>query len=130
MPEKILLVDDDINKPTALAAFLRTEGYQVAAACDGSEAAQLLKKDDFDLVLSYVVMPGMDGLQLLDFTHSLSSPMPVLFMSAPGSGSINRTETIERGATDLVRKPFDPYQLLLKLKLLLYSGRLRELAIL
>jgi DNA-binding response OmpR family regulator len=117
MPEKILLVDDDINNLTVLAGFLRTEGYQIAEACDGTEAAELLKKDDFDLVLSDVIMPRMDGLQLLEYTRSISSELPVLFMSAPGS--INRIQAIERGATDLVSKPFDPYQLLSKLKVLL-----------
>lgn len=116
MPGKILLVDDDINNLTALAGFLRTQGYQIAEACDGSEAVELLNKDDFDLILSDVMMPRMDGLQLLEHTRSISSHPPVLFMSAPGS--IDRIEAIKRGATDLVNKPFDPYVLLSKLKLL------------
>ena len=70
IPEKILLVDDDTNNLTALAGLLRAEGYKVAEACDGSEAAELLKKDEFDLVLSDVIMPGMDGFSSLSlFVH-------------------------------------------------------------
>ena len=77
----------------------------------------MLKKDEFDIVLSDVIMPGMDGLRLLEFIHSLSSQLPVLFMSAPGS--INRSQALEQDATDLILKPFDPEELLSKLKLLL-----------
>ena len=93
MPEKILLVDDDSNNLAALGGFLRAEGYHVTEACDGGKAAELLKKDNFDLVLSDVIMPGMNGLQLAAFIQSLSMTVPILLMSA--SRSIKCAEAIE-----------------------------------
>jgi DNA-binding response OmpR family regulator len=117
MSEKILLVDDDLNNLAVLARFLRTEGYEVAEASDGSEAVRLLEKNHFDLVVSDVIMPGVNGLQLLDCVRSVAPNTRVLFMS--GFPSVDRTHMIDRQRTDLIMKPFDVRDLLSKVKLAL-----------
>ena len=98
MHDKILLVDDDPRNLQNLGHFLRSEGYDINETCDGSEAVKMLENNAFDLVISDVVMPGVNGLQLLERIRSLAPKTPVLFMS--GYGSIHRTHMIEHGATD------------------------------
>jgi DNA-binding response OmpR family regulator len=111
---RILLVDDDPRNLHSLGHFLRSEGYDVNETCDGSEVAKMLENDAFDLVISDVIMPGVSGLQLLEYIRSIAPKTPVLFMS--GFGSIHRTEMIERGAVDLITKPFDLNEVLSKVK--------------
>ena len=117
MPAKILLVDDDPRSLQNLGQFLRSEGYDVSESCDGSEAATMLVNEAFDLIISDVIMPGVSGLQLLDGIRSFAPKIPVLFMT--GFGSIYRNQMIERGATDLITKPFDLNEVLSKVELAL-----------
>ena len=62
MPERILLVEDDLRIRKSLASFLRIEGYEVNEASNGQEVIEVLQKDEIDLVLSDVVMPDLMGL--------------------------------------------------------------------
>jgi DNA-binding response OmpR family regulator len=104
MPQKLLLVDDDPNNLKNLAYFLRTQGYNVYAASNGSEAAQLLQANEFDLVLSDVIMPGVNGLELLERVRSLVPELPVLLMSG---APLDQNEILERGAADFIMKPLE-----------------------
>ena len=117
MHARILLVDDDLRSLQNLGHFLRSQGYDVNESCDGSEAATMLENEAFDLVISDVIMPGVSGLHLLDRIRSLAPKIPVLFMT--GFGSIYRNQMVERGATDLITKPFDLNEVLSKVKLAL-----------
>jgi two-component system cell cycle response regulator CpdR len=117
MSEKILLVDDDLHNLNTLSRFLRTEGYEVAEASSGSEAVRLLERDHFDLIISDVIMPGVNGLQVVDSVRSLAPNTRVLFMT--GFPSVNRTGLVNQQAADLIMKPFDVYELLSKVKLAL-----------
>lgn len=114
MPQRILLVDDDAYNRKNLAFFLRTEGYEVDSACDGNEAAHLLETDKFDLLLSDVVMPGLDGIGLLEYTRSVAPETPVLLMS--GSALIDLNDIVKRGAAGFLAKPLGLDELLSKLK--------------
>ena len=112
MSQKLLLVDDDAHNLKNLAYFLRTQGYKVYAASNGSEAAQLLQANEFDLVLSDVIMPGVNGLELLDRVRSLVPELPVLLMSG---APLDQNEILERGAADFIMKPLELNDLLAKL---------------
>ena len=117
MNEKILLVDDNPRTRTDIALFLRAEGYKVSEAANGNEALQALEKADYDLVLSDVLMPKLDGFGLLESMRSLVPELPVLLMS--GVGGMDAKQAIKRGATDLIVKPFEFKELLSKIKMAL-----------
>jgi DNA-binding response OmpR family regulator len=114
--ERILLVEDDLRIRRNLASFLRIEGYQVNEASNGKEAIELLQKDEIDLVLSDVVMPGPDGFHLLRHVRSVTPEIPVFLMSG---FFVNPQQIVKEGAADFITKPFHLTELLSKLKLVL-----------
>jgi two-component system OmpR family response regulator len=116
MPRRILLVEDHLHIRKNVAFFLRTEGYEVNEASNGKEAVQLLERDEVDLVLSDVVMPGLGGFHLLRHIRSVAPEVPVVLMSG---FSLNAQQILKEGATDFIMKPFDLNELLSKLKLAL-----------
>ena len=119
MNEKILLVDDNPRTRKDIALFLRTKGYEVNEAGNGNEALQLLENRKYDLVLSDILMPKLDGFGLLEAMRSLVPDIPVLVMS--GVGGIDASQVITRGATDLILKPFELNALFAKVKAALES---------
>jgi signal transduction histidine kinase len=104
----LLIVDDEELNRDGLARRLRRHGYQVAVASSGQEALELLGGRRFDLVLLDIMMPGMNGLEVLKFLrrdHSLIE-LPVLMVTARGdSGDV--VEALELGANDYLTKPLD-----------------------
>ncbi len=104
--DKILIVDDEKNYPTILAEVLSEEGFQPITAASGLIALDILKNESIDLVLTDVMMPGMDGIELLNQIKRLSANLPVLVMTA--HGSVERAvEAMQKGAFTYILKPFD-----------------------
>jgi DNA-binding response OmpR family regulator len=109
--EKILVVDDDDAIRTMVARILRREEFQVDTACDGFEAIEKLSKDDYGTILLDLMMPRVNGLQVLDFLEQKrNAPRPwVIIMTA----NMN-VATEAEGAKPLfsvLSKPFDIDQL-------------------
>ena len=102
--EKILVVEDDHLSLKNLRRFLREEGYQVECAGNGNEALTLLEKDKFDLVLSDISMPGIDGYELLTHVRSDFPSMPVILMT--GNFSLGAPTSCS-GANAFFLKPLD-----------------------
>ena len=120
MAGKILVVDDYTTTRTTLALSLRQEGYQVVAVADGSEAAQRLSIEAFDLVLSDFSMPGMNGFTLARHISRVAPHTPVIIMS--GSVEINREDALNSGAFDLIEKPVALNSLIAKIELAFALG--------
>jgi len=100
----ILVVDDDPGVRFALTEVLSERGHRVIAAASGQEA--LGKLDGVDVVVTDLVMPGMDGLELVSRIAARAPSLPVILVTAHGSEHVARIAT-SRGVCRCIRKPFD-----------------------
>jgi two-component system, chemotaxis family, chemotaxis protein CheY len=109
---RILAVDDSPSMRDMVRITLTGAGFEVTQAADGQQALDLARKSEFDLVLSDVNMPVMDGIELIRALRAESSyrHTPILMLTTEGSADRKR-EGKEAGATGWIVKPFDPAQL-------------------
>jgi diguanylate cyclase (GGDEF)-like protein len=127
-PAKILVVDDDRVQLTEFQALLEANGYVVAALQDGDEVLPALDKERPDLLLLDILMPKIDGLNVLKLVkrHGQWRDIPVLMISclSPEEATV---EALELGASDFIAKPFRPQELVARIEAQLRAGRaLRE----
>jgi DNA-binding NtrC family response regulator len=102
----VLIADDDPTIRRNLALFLRSRGYTVVEACDGTVADRLVREGRFGVVLLDLKMPGPDGLELLRAWADRLDEMPVIVVTAYG-GATAAIEAMKLGAYDYLTKPFD-----------------------
>ncbi|MBR4484713.1 MAG: response regulator transcription factor, partial [Erysipelotrichaceae bacterium] len=93
------------------------EGYETVLACDGKQAVELFKKDDFDLVVLDVMMPEMDGYEALKRIKQIRD-VPCILLTALGQ-EYDRIYGFDIGAEDYVTKPFSPKELMMRIKVIL-----------
>lgn len=117
MPHTILTVDDEPRFIRLIEANLRAADYIVLSASDGEKALEIVVDKKPDLVLLDVMMPGIDGFQVLDRIRKFSN-MPVIMLTAKGEEA-DRVEGLNRGADDYVVKPFSATELLARVKAVL-----------
>jgi len=111
-PKKILLVDDDSSVLKLAKIVLESAGYKVTAVKDGIEAIMCLSTEEFDLVLSDIAMPNLDGLRLLEILREKKINVDVVFLTAETS----EERGLALGALDYIHKPVKKEILLLRLK--------------
>jgi PAS domain S-box-containing protein len=120
---KVLIVDDDSRMCESLKALLSNQDYILKTCNSGKKAIEYLNKDDFDLVLLDMVMPDMNGYQIMDYINDQSPDTLVIVIS--GHASIKSAiKFIKKGAYDCIRKPFEPEELLITVKNALDHKRL------
>ncbi|WP_127498745.1 response regulator transcription factor [Paenibacillus glycanilyticus] len=119
---KILVVDDDPNIRELVSLFLRREGYEVIEAINGEDALTRLEAVKPDLAVIDVMMPKMDGWALCSALRE-SFDMPLLMLTAKGE-TAHKVKGFELGADDYVVKPFDPPELIVRVKALLKRYRI------
>lgn len=114
MPTTILVVDDDHDIRNLLELYLRNEGYQVTHASNGTEAFQIVEEQKIDLILLDIMMPEMDGLEACIAIRK-NHQMPIIMLTA-NANDLQVIQGLSLGADDYVTKPFQPLQVMARVK--------------
>lgn len=114
---KILVVDDDTNICDLIEIYLEKESYKVYKAFNGKEAIKIFKEKQIDLIVLDVMMPEMDGYEVLKEVRK-TSQIPVLMLTAKGE-IFDRVLGLELGADDYMVKPFEPKELVARIRAVL-----------
>jgi two-component system alkaline phosphatase synthesis response regulator PhoP len=118
---RILLVDDEPAIVETVRAYLEAEGYAVQTACDGPEALTLARSFHPDVIVLDLMLPGLDGLEVLRRLRQ-ASDVYVLLLTAK-THETDKVVGLTMGADDYVTKPFSPRELMARVKALLRRGR-------
>lgn len=114
---RVLVVDDDPPSVKMIGFLLREEGYQVLTADNGLAALEIVRRESPDLVILDVMMPHIDGLEVCRRIRE-KADVPIIFLSAKGE-TADRVTGLEVGADDYLAKPFEPAELLARVKAVL-----------
>ena len=114
---RVLIIDDDTELCELLAEYLGEEGFSVEAAHDGESGAKRALAGEHDLVVLDVMLPGLNGLDVLRRIRE-SSPVPVVMLTARGE-EVDRIVGLEIGADDYLPKPFNPRELAARMRAVL-----------
>ena len=117
MPFKILIIEDEKNISEILAKYLEKECYNTIIANDGIEGLALFRDSNPDLVISDVMMPTIDGFEVLREIR-LISDVPIIMLTAKQE-EVDRLKGFENGADDYVTKPFSPKELVRRVMVML-----------
>jgi putative nucleotidyltransferase with HDIG domain len=123
--EKILVVDDEEMIRDLCCHILTSEGYQVTMAANGTAAFEALSRNDMDLLVTDIKMPGMDGLELFERVKQLNQDIVTIFIT--GHGTLDTAiESLMRGVDGFVLKPFTQEELLGAVERAITRSRLQK----
>jgi DNA-binding NtrC family response regulator len=123
--ETILIIDDEKSLLDLLTVVFKKEGYAVKTAASAAGAFEVLAKEEIDLVVTDIKMPGADGMDVLRYVRENLPDLPVILITAYGSIA-QAVEALKAGALDYVVKPFDVEELKIIVGRGLASGRLKQ----
>ncbi|WP_018982327.1 osmolarity response regulator transcription factor OmpR [Salinimonas chungwhensis] len=115
---KILVVDDDMRLRGLLERYLIEQGFQVRTAADSEQMNRLLARENFHLMVLDLMLPGEDGLTVCRRLRQGNSDLPIVMLTAKGE-EVDRIIGLEMGADDYLPKPFNPRELLARIKAVL-----------
>lgn len=115
---RILLAEDEVALNKALSKILERNNYTVDSVYDGEEALSYLSSDLYDLLLLDIMMPKLDGIEVLKSIRKNKNPVPVIMLTAKSQRE-DKIEGLDLGADDYVTKPFDTEELLARIRAVL-----------
>jgi len=120
---KLLVVDDDGYIRELVKVFLQNEGLEVIEATDGVDALSKLAAEKVDMVVMDIMMPNMDGWTLCEEIRSFDTDLPILMLTAKGETS-QKVKGFQLGTDDYLVKPFEPAELIVRVKSILKRYRI------
>jgi DNA-binding response OmpR family regulator len=127
MASRILLVEDDPDLSKLAALHLRDEGWDVTVESDGSAAAERLTREQYDLIVLDLMLPGVDGLEICRRLRAAENYTPLIILTAKSS-ELDRVLGLELGADDYLTKPVSLRELVARVKAALRRALRREAA--
>ncbi|MDE6758811.1 MAG: response regulator transcription factor [Clostridia bacterium] len=121
---KVLLAEDDKDLNRYASFCLRNGGFEVVSCFDGEQALNALEKDKFDLILTDIMMPNVDGFELAQNVRAIDKNIPIIFMTAKDDKP-SQMMSYGMGVDDYVVKPFDMDVLLMKISALLRRAKIQ-----
>lgn len=115
---KILVVDDDARLRSLLERYLSEQGFQVRSVANSEQMDRLLARENFNLMVLDLMLPGEDGLSICCRLRAMNNHIPILMLTAKGN-EIDRIIGLEQGADDYLPKPFNPRELLARINAVL-----------
>ena len=122
---KILIVDDEENIRLIIKKYALFEGYETDEACDGMEAVEKCRKNDYDIIIMDIMMPELDGFSACREIKKEKADIPVIMLSARGE-EYDRIHGFEIGVDDYVVKPFLPKELIMRVGAVLKRSGIRS----
>jgi two-component system OmpR family response regulator len=119
---RLVVVDDEPNIRELLSASLRFAGFDVATAASGTEAVQVVERHQPDLVVLDVMMPGIDGFEVVRRLRSAGRSMPIMFLTARDATD-DKVTGLTLGGDDYVTKPFSLEELIARIRAVLRRSR-------
>lgn len=115
---KILVVEDDKSLNKTVEIYLRTSGYEVVQCYDGVQALKQLEENNFDLVLTDIMMPNLDGFSLAEEIRQNNKLLPIIFMTAKDD-KMSKQLGFKLEIDDYITKPFDLEELVMRVRAVL-----------
>jgi two-component system response regulator CpxR len=115
---RLLIIDDDVRLAEMLAEYLAPEGIELTAIASGVQGLRSAQRENFDLIILDVMLPGLSGFDVLKQLREGGSKTPVLMLTARGD-DVDRIVGLDLGADDYLGKPFNPRELLARVKAIL-----------
>ena len=128
---KILLAEDEIDLNNIVTKYLKKNGYSVESVFDGEEALDYLEYDEYDLIILDIMMPKVDGFEVIKKLRSKGNHTPILLLTARNSTE-DKVKRLDLGADDYIVKPFDFNELTARIRTIVrrrYGNSSNELAI-